>query len=265
MNAHPVPATSRLVLERPAENLTELAAPLAALADALAPGAAWVAGEPPEVPVRPAPAALTAYLAGVDAARRSGEPRVCRLLCDDGPEIVLDVEPTPAGGVGIAWLSVTGLPPSEVPVVAAAGAVAFEADYGRVEDEQLLLRYHGRRAHERALAATPPDLRRHVPAPPPVPDGLALPDLLVPQELDRLGVPPAVWWVNVWGPRQLATLGEARVVEAPWAHIRPLSGGRLLLLATAHPADPDDPADVASLRRLVDVLDLRAAQEAHRG
>ncbi|MFS0701632.1 hypothetical protein AB6N24_16795 [Cellulomonas sp. 179-A 4D5 NHS] len=64
--------------------------------------------------------------------------------------------------------------------------------------------------------------------------------------------------------RQLATLGEARVVAAPWAHVRPLPGGRLLLLASAHPADPDDPADMATLRRLVDALDLRAAQEAHR-
>jgi hypothetical protein len=177
-------------------------------------------------------------------------------------ELFLEVEPAVDGSVGVAWLPMPESSLEAVVQVTSATAVAFDADYGRVEDDEILLRYHGTRAHQRALDQIPPDLREYLPPPAAVPPELGLPELLVPQEYDRFRVPPAVWWINVWGPRQLATLGVKRVQAAPWARIETLPGGRLLLVATRHAPSPSSPQDMATLRRIVEALNLRALQEA---
>ena len=212
--------------------------------------------------------AVERYLRTVKEARARGIPEVsCLTLEGAAPTIIVfDTEATCAGDLATAWL------PLEEPAVrldlviplVIDVAQAFGASNARVEDDRLALRYQGRRAAERAREATPPELRQFLPDLPDVPAELLLPDLLVPQEYDRAEVPPGVWWVNYWGPRQVTALGEERVRTAEWAQIVETGHRALMLVATEEPLDPDSPQHISHLRQLLDHLQLRHAQEAAR-
>ncbi|GIM97440.1 hypothetical protein [Paractinoplanes toevensis] len=213
------------------------------------------------------PAEVDTWLGQVRSDRRRGEAALFTLGTDPslsaGAILTYEEEPWTVNAVEWVWC---GLPHPD-PVTAmldlvSAVAHRFGAHRAVVEDDDLLTRYRGARAAERARAQLPPELRRYVPDPPAADGGL--PSLLVPQEFDRRRVPDAVWWVNCWDAVQVATVGAARIRRAPWRHIVELPAGGMALAASENPPDPADPADLSRLAALVAALDLRAVQLEHR-
>jgi hypothetical protein len=176
---------------------------------------------------------------------------------------VADIAPDPGGGIGHLWLRL----PAGLQSVGGASrlvrevAEAFGAHNAHVEDLTLLTRYRSRRAAERARAATPPELRRYLPAPPDLTDGVDLGLSLLAPEFDRRRVPEAIWWINYWGAAQVEALGEERVRAAGWAQVLDAAGGALVLVATDEPTDPHDRRHLERLRLLFDNVGLREAQE----
>jgi hypothetical protein len=146
-----------------------------------------------------------------------------------------------------------------------AVSAAFGAHTAYIEDAALQNLYVGRRVVEIVRAKVPPALRDRVGDYQPVPGAAGtLPELLLPSEFDRSRVPHAVYWVNYWSARQIDALGRERVERAPWERIASADNATFTLAATAAPPDITDPHDLERLRRLVEHLDLRAAQERYR-
>lgn len=91
----------------------------------------------------------------------------------------------------------------------------------------------------------------------------ALPELRHVVEVQRDLVPPAVYWINHWGPTLVATLGRDTVRHAGWHHVVEGLDGSMTLATGVRPPDLGDAAQVARLAALVDALGLRAAHDAH--
>lgn len=247
-----------------------LLAVAAVLQRALGVGPMTRAGEPARQ-IAPTPQAVGAWLDEVRQRRRRGEPALFTLAADPSPAsaatLTYEVDPSPENALEWVWYPVptTGAPPVDVLLdVVAAIRRAFGAHRAAVEDDLLMVLYRGRRAAERARQAVPPHLRQYVPDAPVLPGSPALPDLLVPQEYDRRRVPDAVWWVNGWDAVQVETVGRTRVLRAPWFRIIEQPDGGLALASSELPPDARNPDHRARLARLVEALDLRALQEAHR-
>jgi hypothetical protein len=248
-----------------------LLAVVAALRAGLGTGPMTYAGHPPrQIPLTPE--ALAEWLQDVHQRRRQGDPALFTLAAEPSPisgaTLTFEMDPWPENGVEWVWypLPNTPLPPVDAMLeLVAAIARGFGAHRGVVEDDVLMVRYRGARAAERARSLVPPHLRQYVPGPLPAPRTAdTLPELLVPQEFDRRRVPDAVWWINVWDAVQVATVGLERILRAPWARVARLPEGRLALAASESPPDPTNPGHLAQLARIVEALDLRALQEAHR-
>jgi hypothetical protein len=268
-------AFRRLLAERPHEP-SSAARRLAATADAVAASLALerlvYAGEAPRrLDDADYGHAVAAYLDEFRARRRRGEPAV--FVLTDAPggtaSLFYDVEPAPGAATEYVWVPLDDRPGRAVVTLDAVVSLvvdiaeSFSPSSAFVEDEGLLAAYRGRRAFERTQEALPEELREHIPAPPRA--GENLPDLLVPQEFDRHKVPSGIWWVNFWSDDQLEAVGGRRLVErAPWERLVETLDG-LVLVATAEPTDPTQPDHAARLRELFAVIDLRAAQERHRG
>jgi hypothetical protein len=154
---------------------------------------------------------------------------------------------------------------SKVGALVGSVGSAFGAHTGFVEDDALASLYYGRRVAEISRASLPPELRDRVPSWEPPHDAAGtLPELLVFHEFDRELVPRAVFWINYWNAAQVDTLGRERVLSAPWQRAEPSAHGALTLVATEKPPDIARTKDLERLRRLVEHLGLREAQERHR-
>jgi hypothetical protein len=222
----------------------------------------WTAGDPGRS-IAIEQGAIEQFLQQVMRARGQGFPAVCSFTATGGGDpllVVADLEPTPAGALASVWFPMPEREPAGGWLALLHDvAEGFGAHHAHLEADDLLMRYQGRRATERARAATPPELRAYIPDPPAFVDGMNL-DLLVPQEYDRRQVPAGVWWINYWDRAQIATLGEGRVRGAGWAQVVEAAEGALLLTTTDEPLDLANRAHVERLRLLIDNLGLLDAQ-----
>lgn len=89
-------------------------------------------------------------------------------------------------------------------------------------------------------------------------------ELLVPQEFDGHRVPDAVWWINFWDVVQVETVGVSRIRTAGFARVTEKPCGGMVLVSTREPTDPARPAHLPQPARIVEHLQLRTLQEAHR-
>jgi hypothetical protein len=260
-----------LLAERAATSFVGLAPSITGVCRALERGlalpAAWAMGDPPGEPTALDDLTVERFLRRVVEERNQGFPAACWFTADGAPPptAAFQVDATPTSAIAQARCALPDPPPdaAALALLVRDVAEALGAHQAYVEDDVLLLRYFSRRATERARAATPPELRRHIPDPPVFDDGVEL-DLLVVHDYDRLRVPAGVFWVNYWSAEQVASLGEARVRTAGWAQILDAARGALVLVATEAPLEPNDPAHLAQLRGLLDKLGLREAQERAR-
>jgi hypothetical protein len=213
------------------------------------------------------PAGITTYLDALRTARAGGDIQVFSLGsgADADESIILydwnDLSPIP---IEQMWLPLE-LPDAHATIeLVARVAAIFSAITAFTEDPRIVRLTRARRAIERALARIP-DERRHDASPPALPPVVAnMPQLLVPEEYDRRRAPEGVYWVNVWSAPIVETVGEQRVREAPWAEVRELDQGALLLVATRHVLDPTSAKDIGILAAILRELDLRSAQERWR-
>ncbi len=148
--------------------------------------------------------------------------------------------------------------------------LTFGAHVAYVEDLALTDLYSGRRAAQRTLSGLPaevlealtPESIAELTDPPPLP-GVAgsLPELLVPDEFDRERVPRAVYWINWWPVKMVATIGRENVLGADWAIVQEHDDGAMTLAATHDPPDLGRSEDLHRLTSIVERLDLRAIQD----
>jgi hypothetical protein len=274
-SSYPPSAAYPCVLaERAANTLEELGSPMTRIARALEEGLGvrepWFSGLEQGKLIDLDECEVSRYAKSVARARTAGIPEVCCLRSSGGKdavEVFVDVEATPSGtGVASASFSVAKyrLSLDQLMPLVIKFATAFEAVHAHFEEERLLLEYQERRAFERTWDMVPPDLRQYIPEPEVASGDLALPDLLVPQEYDRLRVPAGVWWVNYFGRPQVETLGEERIRGAGWARVEDAGSGSLALAPTEEPLDLLNPAHTRKLSNIIDRLALVEAQRAAR-
>lgn len=277
ISAYPSVPFRRLIVERLADVGPPLPAALLSVARLLqkhgvAPPLRY-ADDPPR-PIEQSDAALNAYLSEVRRARSQGIPKIFRLAAAErnpGFALFLEFEPTPRGEIATLWFSLPATRTVAAPEIEQLMRVfadvcpAFAGYHGALEDERLLVLYRGARAAERARELVPPELRQFVPVSPlSVGASGKLPNLLVPQEFDRRRVPDAVWWINFWDVVQVETVGASRIRTAGFARVTEQPCGGMVLVSTREPTDPANPAHLQQLSRIVEHLQLRTLQEAHR-
>lgn len=225
------------------------------------------AGVPPRAVELSVPA-IAEYVAQVRQDRENHVPTVFRLSGqpgNTGSSLFLDFDTSPAGPVDVAWISLADTSARAADAaetlsqVLAEMCTRFGAFHGAVEDEQLAQLYRSRRATERARAAVPPELRRHVPEP--LVSLGSFPSLLVPAEFNRRRIPDGVWWINFWDAIQVGAVQLAKIESAGFARMTPLRAGALLLLASERVIDTNNPSDLQALARIVEHLGLRQLQE----
>ena len=217
--------------------------------------------------IDPTPAGIAVYLDAVRTARARGDIQVFSLARGadaDDPIIFYDWNDLSLIPTEQIWLPLV-LPDAQRTLeLVARVATAFPAITAFTEDPEIIRLTRARRAIERALERIP-DERRHNASPPALPAVEAdMPQLLVPEGYDRRRVPEGIWWVNVWSAPIVEAVGTQRVRAAPWAEVRKLDGGALLLVATPHVLDPTSTEDVGILAGLLRELDLRSVQERWR-
>jgi hypothetical protein len=268
VSSSPVPR--RVIAERSAAGLVELAPHVLGACQAVertvAMRGTWTAGAPGQR-ISLTELAIASYLRDVDRERRRGVAEVCAVIAatEHGPiEVIVDIEPGPRGSTAILWFPFPIALAADATSLVQRVAEGFGAYHAHLEDERLLIRYQARSAMERARAATPAHLRQYLPDTPTFADGVALPDLLVPQQYDRRRVPAGVWWINYWSAAQVAELGEERVRGAGWARVIDAADGAVVLVATDEPLDPASTAHLEHLRALLANLGIEDAQQRAR-
>ncbi len=81
-----------------------------------------------------------------------------------------------------------------------------------------------------------------------------------PTSFDLTRIPPAVFWINYWNPRQVKAVGEDRVRSAPWAFVAEHPRGGLLLATQTEEFDGLNRDHLQRVARIADTLDLYAVQ-----
>jgi len=261
-----------LVILRSATSVLGLATPVLGACRALARGRSleprWSLGSSPGAFAALDEAVVDAFLRRVAQQQSQARLAPCWFTAADEPTpptLAINLEATAAGSMALARGALADPLPARAALAEMIrdAAEAFGAPQAYLEDEALVLRYFSRRATERAIAATPPELRRFVPDPVAFADNGDL-ELLVMQEHDWRRVPVGVFWINYWSAEVVAALGATRVREAGWAELIEAANGALVLIATHDPLDTNDAAHLEIVRRLVTHLGLRAAQDAAR-
>jgi hypothetical protein len=162
------------------------------------------------------------------------------------------------------WLPLPSSGTRSTAALIADFANTFDAVTTFVESADIVRMTRGRRAIERARDRIPEDRRSDASLPALPPIEYDMPQLLVPDEFDRQRAPEGIWWINAWSPQIVDAVGTQRVHAAPWAELRPLANGALLLIATQHRLDPTTAEDAAVLTTLLRELDIRGLQERWR-
>jgi hypothetical protein len=131
-----------------------------------------------------------------------------------------------------------------------------------VEHESLQALFFAAAAAERARAAVPEALRAYVPEPGAEPGAPDL-GLLLPDQIDPVRVPPAIWTVNLFGAAQVATIGRQRLLQAGW-HSTCILDQAVLASVLDGPADQVADAAAEPIARITRLLDLPRLQRAAR-
>lgn len=142
---------------------------------------------------------------------------------------------------------------------------AFGAGYGAVTDSQLMEIVNARIAVEEMKRRIPRERHHQIGRPDfggKVPRALAQRVARVqhPLYFDIHEVPPAVWWINYWSPRQLRAVSVERVRAAPWARVLPQPSGGLILVAVDEPFDATRTDHLERIAQIVEALDLHTVQ-----
>lgn len=129
-----------------------------------------------------------------------------------------------------------------------------------VEHESLQALFFAAAAAERARAAVPEALRGYVPEPLP---GAPEFGLLLPDQIDPVRVPPAIWTVNLFGAAQVAAIGRQRLLRAGWHSTCTLKDAVLTSVLDG-PADTVAEAAAEPIARITRLLELPRLQRAAR-
>ena len=87
------------------------------------------------------------------------------------------------------------------------------------------------------------------------------PRLLLESEFNSRHVPNGVWWINFWDRVQVETIGVNQIKNAPWEKIIELSGGSMVLVATAQLTNIRNPLHLEKLRNIITYLRLDEIQK----
>lgn len=144
----------------------------------------------------------------------------------------------------------------------------FEAATAAIYDSQLLEIVTSEITRHAIMLQLPPNEHKHIPISPIV---QALPKEIVerlarlrhPLEFSTTKVPEAVFWINYWGPKQIANVGESRVRSAPWEYIDSHPSGGLILASQKEAFDALNLKHLEKLAKIADAIDLYSIQGKH--
>lgn len=217
----------------------------------------------------PVAAAATVHIAQRLNRWRQGEPAPIQATDDpDDPHVVIVLEHAALTERGFhrVWASFSGdrRGCGTGALLALLGALGHRIApfHACVEHEFLQAMFFAAAAAERARSAVPEALRAYVPTPE-APAGAVDFGLLLPDQIDLVRVPPAIWTVNLFGAAQVATVGRQRLLQAGW-HSTCALGDAVLTNVLDGPADTVAQAAVAPIARITQKLDLPRLQRAAR-
>lgn len=232
--------------------------------EAWAPGLAirYLGESPVEGPLA---AAATVHIAQCLEEWHQGEPEPIQATDDpDNPGVLIVLEHATLTGRGFhrLWISFGGdrRGCGTGALMALIGALGHRISpfHACVEHESLQALFFAAAAAERVRAEVPEALRDYVPEPP-VPLGAPEFNLLLPDQIDPVRVPPAIWTVNLFGAAQVATIGRQRLMRAGWHSTCTLEDAVLTSVLDG-PADRIADAAAEPIARITQLLELPRLQ-----